>query len=215
VPYEGPDTQTTNSYVLKAEPPSPRNFDPTVPEPLAAIALKALKHDPKVRFANGNDAEAALGKAWDVCLQEGLVPLSAFASASGLPGRASGPPEKPSPPPTPTPGGSKGKGAAKGPPPPPNERQETDGPTTIFAGGNAKPSSEPVPNAIGPQKTDRVQPARPTPPPVLGKGQRADVLQPVALKKSSASIWVVLILLLAAGAAVGIYFYMKQGGPPP
>jgi serine/threonine protein kinase len=221
VPYEGPDTQTTNSYVLKAEAPTPRNFDPSVPEPLAAIALKALRHDPKVRFANGNDAEAALVEAWDKCLSQGLVPLSAFASASGLPGRAAGggapAPQNASPAsPPPTPGGKKLPAkAAAAPLVVESERDETDGPTTLFQGGpGGAPSgrSDAVPAAMGALKTDRVAPVKPTPaPPMLAKGERAGVLQPV--KKSGAGMWIALvILLLAAGAAAGIYFYLKQNG---
>jgi serine/threonine-protein kinase len=81
VPYEGPDTQTTNSYVLRAEPPSPETFDPALPAPLAQVALRALAHDPKKRYANGAEAEAALAEAWERSLASGLVPVSAFASA--------------------------------------------------------------------------------------------------------------------------------------
>jgi serine/threonine-protein kinase len=220
VPYEGPDTQTTNGYVLKAEAPTPRNFDPSVPEPLAQIALKALRHDPKVRFANGNDAEAALAEAWDKCLSQGLVPLSAFASASGLPGRASGGPPSPqnAAPPPPPGGGNQKKtppkaAAAAAPLVVESERDETDGPTTLFQ-GQSPPSgrSDAVPAAMGALKTDRVAPVKPTPPPpMLAKGERAGVLQPV--KKSGAGLWIALvILLLAAGAAAGIYFYLKKNG---
>ncbi len=221
VPYEGPDTQTTNGYVLKAEPPTPRNYDPSVPEPLAAIALRALTHDPKKRFANGNDAEAALVEAWDKCLSQGLVPLSAFASASGLPGRAGGGPAPspqasgPStPPPMPGSGAGRGKAGAKPPPQiaPQNERQETDGPTTIFAGQGGTPRPDAVPSKMAAVQTDRVAPVKPTPPPpMLAKGERAGVLQPV---KKGSSVWVVvsLILVLAVAAAVGIFFYMKKGG---
>ena len=60
VPYEGPDTETTNKYVIRAEPPSPREIDPGVPEPLAEVAMRALAHDPVRRYANGADAAEAL-----------------------------------------------------------------------------------------------------------------------------------------------------------
>lgn len=86
VPYEGPDTQTTNGTVLKAEPPSPRVYDPAVPDLLAQVALRALAHDSKRRYGNGAEAEAALAEAWERCLASGLVPLSALSSsAPGIP----------------------------------------------------------------------------------------------------------------------------------
>ncbi len=212
VPYEGPDTQTTNGFVLKAEPQSPRVYDPSIPELLAAITLRALAHDPKKRYANGNDAEAALAEAWDKCLSQGLVPLSAFASASGLPGRAAAPApsaaaEPPGRSPPPIPGGKGGKGTplvvASA-----LDREETDGPTTLFQGNTPRPDA--VPQALGAQKTDRVAPVAPQ---VLQKGQRADIMQPVK-RGSSTRLWLVvtLILSLAVAAAVGIFFLMRGFG---
>jgi hypothetical protein len=196
-----------------------------VPEPLATIALKALRHDPKIRFANGNDIEAALTEAWDKCLSQGLVPLSAFASASGLPGRAAGGAPTPTPQnasssPPPPPGGSaggKGKGGAAARPAAPqaplvveSERDEGDGPTTLFQGAGPSGKSDAVPATMGALKTDRVAPVKPTPPPpMLAKGERAGVLQPV--KKSGAGLWIALVILvLAAAAGAGIYFYLKS-----
>jgi serine/threonine-protein kinase len=79
VPYEGPDTQTTNGYVLKAEAPSPRVHESTVPEPLAQVALRALAHDTVKRFKNGQEAEAALAEAWERSLATGLVAPSGAA----------------------------------------------------------------------------------------------------------------------------------------
>jgi eukaryotic-like serine/threonine-protein kinase len=73
VPYEGPDTQTTNGYVLKAEAPSPKIHDAAVPEPLAQVALRALAHDTKKRFQNGAEADGALAEAWEKSLAGGLV----------------------------------------------------------------------------------------------------------------------------------------------
>jgi serine/threonine-protein kinase len=177
VPYEGPDTQTTNGYVLKAEPPSPRTYDPSVPELLAQVALRALAHDTKKRYKDGNDAEAALGEAWEKCLAQGLVPMSAFASATGAPGRGIPAPAPAqgqgpaatgaiaaamaSPPPPPPPAAAGKKGA---PPKPPAQlaapaaaagRSETDGPTTLYEPGN---TPRPVPGAsLGGMTTDRVE----------------------------------------------------------
>jgi serine/threonine-protein kinase len=195
VPYEGPDTATTNSYVLKAEPRSPKEFDPSVPEPLAAIALRAMAHDPKRRFASGNEAEAALAEAWDRALAQNLVPMSAFATASNQPGRASGPPATPA-------------AAGKGKPPvveAARDRDETDGPTTIFRGATPRPGGEAVPSAVPTTETERVEP------PVLQKGQRNDLLQPVPAKGSSSKLWVVLIILVALAVAAGVFYVVTKG----
>jgi hypothetical protein len=94
------------------------------------------------------------------------------------------------------------------------ERDETDGPTTIFQGQTPKPDGVPQQVAAA-QKTDRVA-AQPKPipsPPVLAKGQRVDVLQPMkpAAPGSRTWLWVTIFLALAIAAAVGVYFYMQKG----
>jgi hypothetical protein len=80
IPYEGPDTQTTNGYVLKATAPSPRHYDPSIPEPLAAVTMKALSPDTKVRYKDGQEAEEALKRAWENCLRDGLILPQALAA---------------------------------------------------------------------------------------------------------------------------------------
>ncbi len=101
IPYEGPDTETTNKKVLAAEPPSVLMHDPALPAPLAAVAARALAHDPSVRYADGNVLASALGEAWTQAITSGAVPVTLFA--------ASGPPEMntregaPAPPPPPPP----------------------------------------------------------------------------------------------------------------
>jgi eukaryotic-like serine/threonine-protein kinase len=202
VPYEGPDTQTTNSYVLKAEPPSPKQFDPSVPEPLAAVALRALAHDAKRRYASGTEAEAALAEAWDRSLAQNLVPMSAFATASNQPGRAAGGVAQPAQA-AGAPAG-KGKGVfveSSGP-----DREETDGPTTIFRGSTPRPGDA-VPAPMGSTTTERVQPVAP----VLPKGQRADVMQPVKNTGSSTRLWLVVTAILVAAviAAVAVFLVTK------
>ena len=37
IPYEGPDTKTTNGYVVQGNAPSPVRHDPSIPEPLATV----------------------------------------------------------------------------------------------------------------------------------------------------------------------------------
>jgi serine/threonine-protein kinase len=100
IPYEGPDTATTNKKVMAAEPPSPRKWDPKIPEPLAEVVVRALAHDPARRFADGAAALEALGVAWQQSLASGEVPLSAFMPvfSSSMAGAPASAPRAPSPP---------------------------------------------------------------------------------------------------------------------
>jgi serine/threonine protein kinase len=75
IPYEGPDTRTTNGYVLKTTAKSPRDYDASIPEPLAEVVMKALHPSTDVRFKDGAEAEAALKRAWDECLTNEMVLL--------------------------------------------------------------------------------------------------------------------------------------------
>jgi serine/threonine-protein kinase len=75
IPYEGPDTRTTNGYVLKTTAKSPRDYDASIPEPLAEVAMKALHPSTDVRFKDGAEAESALKRAWEECLQNEMVLL--------------------------------------------------------------------------------------------------------------------------------------------
>lgn len=80
IPYEGPDTQTTNSYVLKATAVSPRRFDPSIPEPLAEVCMRALDPSADVRYRDAIEAEQALRRAWDLCLGSSLVAPSCLTA---------------------------------------------------------------------------------------------------------------------------------------
>jgi serine/threonine-protein kinase len=79
IPYEGPDTKTTNSFVVKGDAPSPAHYDSSIPEPLADVTMRALSPGSGNRMRDGADAEAALKEAWERCLKEGLVSPMAFA----------------------------------------------------------------------------------------------------------------------------------------
>jgi eukaryotic-like serine/threonine-protein kinase len=79
IPYEGPDTQTTNSFVLKASAPSPRKHDPSIPEPLAEVAMRALSPSTDNRYKDGHEAEKALKHAWETCLKKNLVSTMSLA----------------------------------------------------------------------------------------------------------------------------------------
>src|SRR5436190_7840652 len=69
IPYEGPDTRTTNGYVLKTTARSPREHDASIPEPLADVVMQALHPSIDVRPKDGAEAEAALKAAWEFCTE--------------------------------------------------------------------------------------------------------------------------------------------------
>ncbi|MEO6772948.1 MAG: serine/threonine-protein kinase [Kofleriaceae bacterium] len=73
IPYEGPDTKTTNSYVVQGNAPPPTRHDPSIPEPLSAVAMTALQPSDTKRFKDASEAEQALREAWERCLTQGLV----------------------------------------------------------------------------------------------------------------------------------------------
>jgi hypothetical protein len=73
IPYEGPDTKTTNGYVVQGNAPPPTRHDPSIPEPLATVAMTALQPSDRTRFKDASEAETALREAWERCLTQGLV----------------------------------------------------------------------------------------------------------------------------------------------
>ena len=80
IPYEGPDTKTTNSYVVKgdaAPPTAPRRVDPGAAR--RTSTMKALEPSTERRFKDASEAEEALREAWDRCLRDGLVTPMALA----------------------------------------------------------------------------------------------------------------------------------------
>ena len=79
IPYEGPDTRTTNSHVVKGDALPPTAHDPSIPGPLSDICMRALEPDASRRMKDGADAEATLRAAWEKCLTGGLVSPAALA----------------------------------------------------------------------------------------------------------------------------------------
>ncbi|TMQ10001.1 MAG: serine/threonine protein kinase [Deltaproteobacteria bacterium] len=73
IPYEGPDTKTTNGYVVQGNAPAPSRHDTSIPEPLATVTMTALQPSDRTRFKDGSEAEQALREAWDRCLTQGFV----------------------------------------------------------------------------------------------------------------------------------------------
>lgn len=76
IPYEGPDTRTTNGYVIKATAPSPRKYDPSIPEPIAEVIMRALDPSVSERYKDAAGAEKALREAWELCLSSNMIPGS-------------------------------------------------------------------------------------------------------------------------------------------
>ena len=73
IPYEGPDTKTTNGYVVQGNAPSVARHDASIPEPLVQVTMTALKASDRERFKDASEAEQALREAWDRCLTQGIV----------------------------------------------------------------------------------------------------------------------------------------------
>jgi serine/threonine-protein kinase len=73
IPYEGPDTQTTNGYVLKATARSPREYDPSIPQPMADLIMRALDPSAERRLKDGSEIETALRETWARCLKSGMI----------------------------------------------------------------------------------------------------------------------------------------------
>jgi serine/threonine-protein kinase len=74
IPYEGPDTRTTNGYVIKGTAPSPRKYDPSIPEPIAEVIMRALDASVSERYKDAAAAEKALREAWELCLTANMIP---------------------------------------------------------------------------------------------------------------------------------------------
>jgi serine/threonine-protein kinase len=79
IPYEGPDTKTTNGYVVAGNAPPPTRHDPSIPEPLSTVVMTALQPSDKSRFKDASEAEQALRESWERCLTQGLVHSAVLA----------------------------------------------------------------------------------------------------------------------------------------
>jgi len=79
IPYEGPDTRTTNGFVLEAKARPPTYYDASIPAPLEAVTMRALAPSPNERYKDAGAAEAALRKAWQKCLTENIIPAALLA----------------------------------------------------------------------------------------------------------------------------------------
>ena len=79
IPYEGPDTRTTNSHVVKGDCVPPTHHDRTIPKVLSDVCMRALEPDVARRLKDGDDAERTLRTAWEKALTSGAVSPAALA----------------------------------------------------------------------------------------------------------------------------------------
>ncbi len=79
IPYEGPDTKTTNSYVVSGNAAPPTRHDPSIPEPISTVVMTAIQPSATARYKDGSDAEAALREAWERCLTQGIIQPAVLA----------------------------------------------------------------------------------------------------------------------------------------
>jgi serine/threonine-protein kinase len=225
IPYEGPDTKTTNGYVVQGNAPPPTRHDPSIPEPLANVIMTALQPSDKVRFKDASEAEQALREAWDRCLTQGLVHPSVLAMDETPHDKAPVRMHEPRGNVRPAPmsraviGGDSEEQTAITDPPKPFQIEATrirpgdDDPTKLMVRDEARPKGDPTSLGFGAAKW----PA----PEIKASGPR-DALDSAADTKADASlvqrveatapnsgrgliIASVILLLLSAGAA-GLYF---------
>jgi serine/threonine-protein kinase len=79
IPYEGPDTKTTNSFVVKGDAPPPTLYDQSIPALLSDVVMRALAPGAGRRLKDGAEVEQVLRETWERCLKEGLVSPAALA----------------------------------------------------------------------------------------------------------------------------------------
>ena len=221
IPYEGPDTKTTNGYVVQGNAPPPTRHDPSIPEPLSNVCMTALQPSDKTRFKDASEAEQALREAWERCLTQGLVHPSVLAmdemSHDKAPVRFHEP-----------------RGGARSAPSSHNDSREVtavndkpakgafviestkgrpgdDDPTKLMVRDDVKPKPDATVRGVAPSKSPNVE---------IKSGQRpaiesaADTKADPAIAKAARSahrssriLVILLVAVLAVGAAAaGLYF---------
>lgn len=76
VPYNGTSALDINHHVLAGKVRDIREYDSSIPDLLADVAMQALNHVPCERYPDAVAAEAALCAAWDACLNTQVVHLA-------------------------------------------------------------------------------------------------------------------------------------------
>ncbi|MEJ7603631.1 MAG: serine/threonine-protein kinase [Kofleriaceae bacterium] len=217
IPYEGPDTKTTNSYVVAGNAAPPTRHDPSIPEPISAVTMTALQSSDRQRFRDAGEAEQALRDAWDRCLTQGLVHPAVLAmeetphdKVGARMHEAKGSPLRPPPPPQPIHGDMSEVTINTSQPfviESSRERIGDDDPTTIVTRDEMRPpKSDPTSRGVmahkapGTTLNDRSSPDRTLP----EKPRYADTSDERSAGRSKL-IWIaiaVLIALLATGTSL-------------
>ena len=215
IPYEGPDTKTTNGYVVQGNAPPPTRHDPSIPEPLATVAMTALQPSDKSRFRDASEAEQALREAWERCLTQGLVHPAVLAMDEiphdKAPVRMHEPRGlRPSAPPISL-GDSQEVTAINDKPPVPSQlvveamrpRPGDDDPTKLMVREEHKPKLDVTDRGVGPT---------PQPPRVIVDSSADTKADPAAMRSEGSgtlgriAVIAAVVLLVVAAAAVGLYF---------
>jgi serine/threonine-protein kinase len=221
IPYEGPDTKTTNGYVVQGNAPPPTRHDGSIPEPLSTVVMTALQPSDKNRFKDASEAEQALRDAWDRCLTQGIVHASVLAMEEIVhekaPARMHEPRTRPSQQPPASFATDSSEVTAiddkmlakpfviesqKGP------RGDEDDPTRLVVrddgrGAKGKPDKTERGVATPGQAVART-PASGNPQVANGTVQKTERL---GTKRSSKAVWVILLVLVfGAGAVVALHF---------
>src|SRR5262249_56444069 len=63
IPYAGPDTKTTNGYVVQGGAPPPTRHDTSIPEPLATVTMAPLQPSGRAPVKDAPEAGQALRQA--------------------------------------------------------------------------------------------------------------------------------------------------------
>jgi serine/threonine-protein kinase len=223
IPYEGPDTKTTNSYVVQGNAPPPTRHDGSIPEPLAQVTMTALQPSDRTRFKDASEAEQGLREAWDRCLTQGLVHPSILTMEELPHDKAPARMHEP-------------RTTTSRPPAIGADSQEVtaivsdamlakpftiesskpgrigdDDPTTVVVRDDARVTkSDPTARGVGnaKPKTDKselVKQSEPVPDTTIREAQRFGAS--LADRKSSKLIWLVIAAVLAVAAAVAVLHF--------
>lgn len=231
IPYEGPDTKTTNGYVVQGNAPAPTRHDASIPAPLSEVTMMALQPSDRQRFKDASEAEQSLREAWDRCLTQGLVHPAVLAMEEQAHDKAPARMHEPRNRPAPMPSMSDSAEvttidskmlqkpfvieSSKGP------RGGDDDPTTMMVRDDLKPpKNDKTERGMGaktppPERTEkksgRLEPVSAEP-----KERAPDVTTPdeprfgsnVASRKPSKAIWFVIAAVLVIAATVAVLYVL-------
>ncbi|MEO8704889.1 MAG: protein kinase, partial [Kofleriaceae bacterium] len=221
IPYEGPDTKTTNSYVVQGNASAPTRHDASIPEPLSTVTMTALQPLDRNRYKDASEAEQALREAWDRCLTQGLVHPAVLAmeemAHDKTPARMHEPRNLPKPAAQPVIGADSSEVTAidskmlakpfviesqKG------TRGSDDDPTTLVVREDLRPKLDKTERGVGNQVRD------------TAKVKHADVVSDGATdpgvprfgasvmeRRSSKAIWIVIAAVVAITLAIAVLYF--------